>query len=223
VSILVTIPARAGSKGVKGKNMREFRGFSLTEYTILFAMPFGEVFLSTNIPDIENDSFYDGVSITRYERPPELCTDVALAWDVWQDAVKSAEAHFNKTWDIHLYLEPTSPCRTTSDIEECVKILTDSKKYNSVCTISETTPPYKMIKLGNPCVTPDYNGWMNNTPRQAYEPWYKKNGICYACTDKHIKESKTILDPLTKYVITKHPCVNIDSEADFILAEALMR
>jgi CMP-N,N'-diacetyllegionaminic acid synthase len=222
MSILVTIPARAGSS-LKGKNMREFRGFPLMEYTILFAMPFGEVFLSTNIPDIENGSFYDGVSITRYDRPEELCTDTAIAWDVWQDAVKAAEAHFNTTWDIHLYLEPTSPCRTAEDIQECVKILTDNKNCNSVCTLSESTPPEKLIRLGKQTLTPDYDGWMNNTPRQAYEPWYKKNGICYACTDKHMKHSRTILDPLTKYVITDRAVVNIDKHEDFILAEALMR
>ena len=117
MSVLATIPARAGSKGVKGKNMREINGLSLVDRVVKSALGVSKcdggtkAVISTDIEEIHLGRYKHlppdtGRFIISHPRPPELCTDTALAWDVWQDAVKAAEKHFNRSWEYHLYLEP---------------------------------------------------------------------------------------------------------------------
>lgn len=219
-SALVTIPARAGSKGVKDKNLRSVMGGTLVDSACDIGYKFGVIMLTTDIP--EYISRYKYKRIYFYQRPPELCTDTSLAWDVWRDAVKAAETHFGRTWDIHLYLEPTSPCRTKEDIQKCIDLIKSGKE--SVCAVSKAPTPEKFIRLeDNKVFCMDFDGFLNNKPRQLYsQNWYKKNGICYACTDERIKTAETMLDPSTHFLVIKRPVVNIDSEEDFLFAEALM-
>jgi len=63
---------------------------------------------------------------------------------------------------------------------------------------------------------------LNNAPRQSQGQWYLKNGIAYACTDKHMRESKTMLSEESYVDVITRPVVNIDTEEDFILTEALL-
>lgn len=219
-NVLVTIPARVGSKGVIGKNTKLLKGIQLYRHPVLLALHKNYQFIvTTDNPDIYNrlsDEF-------GYYYYSDLHTDVSLAWDIWQDAVKAAEIYFNKTWDIHLYLEPTSPCRTEADIERCIELIKEG--HDSVCTMSKAPVPEKFIRIdegGVYCM--DYEGFMNNKPRQLYENnWLMKNGICYACTDKRMKEATSMLDPATHFYLIKRKVVNIDCEEDFLFAEALLK
>jgi CMP-N-acetylneuraminic acid synthetase len=227
VSVLVTIPARAGSKGVVGKNTRDLCGMPLVCHAIKIALLTDKDWTTIVTSDIGNvESLNKKNEYLHYHsRPPELCTDTALAWDVWQDAVKAAEKHFNKTWDIHLYLEPTSPCRTAEDIQDVIALLQDNE---SVCTVSESPiHPKKIFPLKeNEFYLSPFDNFhiMNNTPRQNLGrlDYYIKNGICYACTDKRMKTATTMLDPDTYFHIIDRPVVNIDREEDFLFAEALL-
>ena len=219
MNVLITIPARAGSKGLKNKNMRELAGVPLLAHTLLITEKLNTNYIITG--DIDDFIPYNYLGM-RHHRLAELCTDTALAWDVWQDAVKAAESHFNRTWDIHLYLEPTSPCRTEEDIQKCIDLIQSGKE--SVCTISKAPTPEKFIQIDeNKIFCMDFDGFLNNKPRQLYpDNWYRKNGICYACTDKRMKSATTMLDPTTHFLIIKRLVVNIDSEEDFFIAEILL-
>lgn len=216
-SILVTIPARAGSKGIPNKNLREIGGKPIYQLAYDIGMQFGETVITTDIKQI-----YLYFPAKHRVRPDELRTDTALAWDVWGDAVIAAELMYGKTWDIHLYLEPTSPCRTTEDIQKCIDLIESG--CDSVCTMSKAPNPEKFIQLSDKgIVTMDFDGFMNNKPRQLYpNNWYMKNGICYACTDKRMKEAKTMLDPATHFLFIKREVVNIDTELDLKIAEQLI-
>jgi len=217
MNVLITIPARKGSKGLKDKNLREINGKSLIDLAVHVSHKSGTVIVSSDIKLIPHTNY----EIYHYDRPADLCTDQSLAWDVWQDAVKTAEWHFKQTFDYHLYLEPTSPCRTPTDLTECLSWLRNGK--SSVCTLSKTPPPQKAVQFNNnQVVCMDFDGWMNNRPRQAYGEWYKKNGICYGCTDRRMKSEKTMLDPTTHYVITERTVVNIDTEEDLKLAADIL-
>lgn len=221
-NVLATIPARAGSKGVKNKNLREMSGKPLVQYAIEIAEIIGaNCILTTDIDDlIQNGS---QLTCAIRQRPSELCTDTALAWDVWRDAVKAAEIVFGRTWDIHLYLEPTSPCRTADDLQHSIDTIAKGK-IHSYCTLSKAPTPHKLVQInGNNKFTYDFDGFMNNKPRQLYEDnWYRKNGIVYACSDKRMKTATTMLDPATHFHIIDRPVINIDTEEDFLFAEALL-
>lgn len=217
---LITIPARAGSKGVKGKNMRLLGGEPLLWWALdlaaIFKANYGaDIILTTDIDTTHPDVLY-------YRRPALLCSDTARAWDVWQDAAETASEANQVTYDRHLYLEPTSPCRTLEDLE---RVLSHLATHDSVFTASPSPlSPGKFFSVAHNRIgiTINHDMMLNNAPRQSQGQWYLKNGIAYACTDKHMRESKTMLSEESYVDIIPRPVVNIDTEEDFIFAEALL-
>ncbi len=98
-TVLAVIPARSGSKRCPGKNFKDFRGKPLWRWSW----------------DAAGKSKYiDLVIVSRDEdRPPELCTDEATCEDVLR------HHHKNEEWLV--LLQPTSPLRTTEDIDKCIE------------------------------------------------------------------------------------------------------
>ena len=216
--------------------MREINGLSLVDRVVKSALGVSKcdggtkAVISTDIEEIHLGRYKHlppdtGRFIISHPRPPELCTDTALAWDVWQDAVKAAEKHFNRSWEYHLYLEPTSPCRTLEDIQDVIALLQD---HESVCTVSESPiHPKKIFPLKeNEFYLSPFDNFhvMNNTPRQDLGrlDYYIKNGIAYGCNNYRMEYKDTMLDPDTYFHIIDRPVVNIDREEDFLYAEALL-
>ena len=217
--MLIVIPARAGSS-LPGKNMRPVNGVSLVDRALRLANDLdGHIVVTTDIPELLSRT---GDKATIYhERPTELCTATALAWDVWRDAVKAAELRFSRTWEQHAYMEPTSPCRRKTDVLDCL-----NRDEDSVCTVSRTHHPFKAFsaKAGKLVVSVRPDGFLNNVPRQTYDgDWFVKNGICYTCSDQRMQSAQTMLDEETFLLEIERPVVNIDTERDFILADLLCR
>ena len=214
---LITIPARAGSKGVKGKNLREVAGKSLLHRAMDIALGFkADIILTTDI-----DCIFPS-EILYHARPALLCSDTARAWDVWQDAAETASEALGETYKQHVYLEPTSPCRTTEDV---LRVLAYLSTHDSVFTASPSPlSPGKFFSVAHNRIgiTINHDMMLNNAPRQSQGQWYLKNGIAYACTDKHMRESKTMLSEESYVDVITRPVVNIDTEEDFILTEALL-
>jgi len=224
MNVLITIPARAGSKGVPGKNIKLLAGKPLMSHAIQTALAIdADVIVTTNM--ILHDRYIDH-RLTYYIRPEVLCTDTALAWGTWQDAVKAAQRLFRKSYDVFVYLEPTSPLRTAADVEYCIGGVISGEQ--SICTVSRAAHPSKVFELYRNKLYDDYNGvkysdFLNNVPRQLLEgDFYAKNGICYACDTFRMKNGLTMVDENTYFIETDHPVVNIDTEEDFLYAEALL-
>jgi len=252
-NVLITIPARSGSKGIYNKNMHPLAGKPLLFHTIDFATDYitgwygCDIILTTDIAQglimqnenarLQNKHFY------YHRRPDKLCTDKALAWDVWQEAAQSAATHFNKEYDIHVYLEPTSPNRRFKDLHKCLDLIWGSHidylcagekevagqvfyKINSVCTVSPSSlSPGKLFTINhsnNVGITINHNMMLSNAPRQSQGQYYTKNGVCYCCTAARMATSKTMIDEDTYLHVIDHPIVNIDTADDFTYAEALL-
>lgn len=146
--IIALIPARAGSKGFPGKNLAKLDGVPLVERAIRFAQsnPYiSEVVVSSNSDEVINLATKLG-SIS-HVRPEEFATDGATATQVVQDFISfyKEKLHLQPT-DYILYLQPTSPLRKSSQLEEAVSIL--SNTVASVVSVSELEyHPYKSITL----------------------------------------------------------------------------
>ena len=225
MNVLVTIPARANSKGVKNKNLRTINGISLIDWAVDAGHTFGPIVLTSNLPEF--DKWYGRADerIYYHSRPVELCGSTALAWETWQDAVRAAERALNRSWEYHLYLEPSSPCRTKDDLSDALSAL--QRGESSYCTVSPAPKPSKLFRLHKNRIEGLPNNLFhiyNNTPRQALRDslHYQKNGLVYACTDERMKSATTMLDQETYIEIVERPVVNIDTEADLILAEKLL-
>src|SRR3989339_1726633 len=137
-NIIAIIPARAGSKGLPGKNIRLLLGKPLISWTIEHALSskyIDKVIVSTDDRKIAEISRKCGAAVP-FIRPAKLATDKAKGIDVILHAVRWFEKKRNK-FDLIMLLQPTSPLRTAGDIEAAIELLFE-KKAGAVVSVCET-------------------------------------------------------------------------------------
>ena len=187
--LLITIPARKGSKGVRNKNTRRLCGKKLLDWTCEFALDNFDcdIVLTTDI-----DSYTPPGGIYKLKRLPLLCDDRSLAHYVWKHACFEAQRHFHGNWQYHIYLEPTCPLREKEDVTRCLKAI-EGNTRKSAFTVSHS--PVKFQRMF--CLTDndtviagadDSEALFKNTPRQQLKgnSYFVKNGACYAKTASHL-------------------------------------
>lgn len=111
-SILAVIPARAGSKGIPGKNTKELGGWPLILHSLQFArlfLPDDQIFISTDDPHIQHLAQRANFNIP-YLRPAELSTDTASTFEVLQQVIQTNQ-RAGSPWKGIWLLQPTSPFR----------------------------------------------------------------------------------------------------------------
>ena len=118
MTILCTICARGGSKGVTGKNSRLVAGKPLIAHTIDLAVKcdlFDHVVFSSDCPKLMNIAKEHGASVF-FKRDSSLASDTAAKIPVIQDAHLRSTDYFNKSFRVHFDLDATSPLRTEGDL-----------------------------------------------------------------------------------------------------------
>jgi CMP-N,N'-diacetyllegionaminic acid synthase len=136
--ILAIIPARGGSKGLPGKNIRSFMGLPLIAHSILCAKMVPEIIkivVSTDSPEIAAVARTQGIDVPSL-RPVELARDDTPMIPVLQHALKSAEVN-GDTFDAVLLLDPTSPGRLPQDVTHAQKLLLERPEGDMVVAVSE--------------------------------------------------------------------------------------
>ena len=143
--IICVIPARQGSKGLHRKNLRLVGGFTLVNRAIRAAR-------SIKVPVHIILSSDDELILSKYEkkvdtcikRKKELSADDSLITDVIKDALQNITGFHDD--DIVMLLEPSSPNRITSDLNNSIRVMVDCN-YNSVATVSLVDAKYHPFKL----------------------------------------------------------------------------
>jgi len=123
-TVLGVIPARGGSKRFPGKNLAPYHGRPLIAWTIRAAQSsrlIDTLICSTDDDDIEIAALIHGCLTLR--RPAELASDTATSEDVLRHALLHYPA------DIVVLLQPTSPLRTTEDIDACIGLMQPVVSY----------------------------------------------------------------------------------------------
>ena len=126
MNVLVTICARAGSKGVKSKNIRKFCGNPLVLYTLESYKSFCEkmgdkleniqLALNTDSEELIKQVNNAGVDYVLIRREKELAGDTIAKFDVIKDTMIKAENICKQCFDVVIDLDLTSPIRTWKDI-----------------------------------------------------------------------------------------------------------
>lgn len=140
--ILGIIPARGGSKGIPGKNIRLLNGKPLIHYSICAAQQSGLVdrlILTTDSVEIAQVGKELGAEVP-FIRPAELARDDTPMFPVLEHVVKFIEG---EGWqaDIILLLQPTAPLRQPDQIQAAVQMLTDTK-CDSVVSVVQIPQHY---------------------------------------------------------------------------------
>ena len=127
--ILAMIPARSGSKGIIGKNIKEIGGKPLIAWPIEVAKSskyIDKVIVSTDTDEIANVALKYGAEIP-FLRPSDLAQDKSTTYSVIQNII-SYYKELNETYDYFVLLEPTSPLTTSKDVDDAILELHKSKE-----------------------------------------------------------------------------------------------
>ena len=224
---LITICARKGSKGVPGKNTREFNGKPLIEWTIETAIEWGAgpIVISSDDEAVEK-IFRDYMYCDIYfdERPEHLAQDDTPKIETLRyvaDKTQDIMGNFDYLVD----LDPTNPCRTVADLDICRTLFEEEgpKTLISV-TNARKNPFFNQVRKFNCGVTTTAASKLGVIRRQDAEPIFDANAAIYFYDmDWLLNESGD--SPLTNrtemYVMEDHAFCDIDSEIDFRVAEFL--
>lgn len=221
-NILVIIPARGGSKGVPGKNIKPLGGKPLIYYTIEAArevFPDDQILVTTDSEEIKECVEKTGLKVP-FLRPPELATDTARTYEVLLHAIHYAESTRYKP-DVVILLQPTSPFRTGRQIQEALSLFDD--KCEMVVSVKETKAnPYYTLREENS------DGWLekskkgNFTRRQDCPKVYEVNGAIYVIRVEALKKQPLHqFQKVRKCVMDEMSSHDIDTDVDWLVAEAL--
>ena len=221
--ILGIIPARGGSKGIPNKNIKLLGGKPLISYTIEAALEskfLTDFIVSTDSELIKEVSLGYGAKVP-FIRPLELSHDKALAIPTVQHAVKSFEKIVGHQYDYIIMLQPTAPLRKAEDIDKSLEKLISSGLDSTISVVDVNNyHPVKMKSIENDRLVDYINTDLENPPRQGLPAVYIVNGAIYA-TKRDVFMSKNTFkgDSCMPYIMPDERSVNIDTMADFVVAE----
>lgn len=225
MNYLVVIPARGGSKGIRGKNIKLINGKPLIHYTIETAREVFDdqnIFVSTDSPEIKSVAEQTGLSVP-YLRPKYLATDTANSRDVLLHTIDQF-AFKNKTKpDVVILLQPTSPLRKTHHIKEAIKLY--SSDLDMVVSVKETqSNPYYVLFEENESGFLKQSKKGNFTTRQSCPDVWEFNGAIYIINVKSLEKNNIVeFSKIIKYVMPSNDSIDIDTELDFLTAELILK
>jgi YrbI family 3-deoxy-D-manno-octulosonate 8-phosphate phosphatase len=229
--ILALIPARGGSKGIPGKNIRSFAGFPLIAWSIAAAKGselVTRVIVSTDDEKIAAVAREYGAEAP-FLRPDEISQDKTTDLPVFEHALKWLEDVEGYRPDIVIQLRPTSPIRPRSMIDDAIRILLEHADADCVRgVVPAAQNPFKMWRFNgegkplNALLEVDGIAEPYNAPRQILPPVYWQTGHIDAIRISTITQKKSLTgDAIYPLVIDPVYTVDIDTLPDWAKYEAL--
>ena len=225
--MIAIIPARGGSKGLPGKNIKLFGGQPLICYTIKAALAsnfIDRVIVSTEDSKIASIAKNCGAEVP-FMRSANLASDTSMVLDTYLEVVDRISKENNISIDSFVALLPTVPLRTTNDIDEAINIF-NHKIADSVISVVKAQVPIqwhmyidekKILKN----YLPEFNKLKN---RQENEQTYVPNGAVYVFRTDVLRSTRQYYTKKTyPYVMPRNRSADIDDLLDFEWAEYLLK
>ena len=227
MKVLGLIPARGGSKGVPGKNIKKLCGKPLIEYSIEAALKsdrLSEVVVSTDDEEIAKVSRNAGASVP-FPRPEPLARDSSPTIDAVLHAVKNLAA-LGSTYDAVCLLQPTNPLISSAIIDKSIskfeKTTTDS--MISVREIPHNFNPFwAFVEDSNDCLVSATGSKNFPSRRQDLQKAYHRDGVIYLVRTEIIIKQKSLYGNSIGYInLSNETHVNIDTMKDWENAEKVI-
>lgn len=221
--MIAIIPARGGSKGLPGKNIKLLNGKPLIAYAIEAALKskhIDRVIVSTDDEEIARVSKQFGAEIP-FMRPDFLASDTAQAVDNYIYTIDRLEKETNQLIDAFVVLQPTSPLRIAEDIDGAIELFHE-KNADSVISYCPEAHPVTWHKYLD-----DEGRFVNIFDdnirnRQANRVSYYPNGAVYVFRTSIIRERKYYTEKSYAYIMSRERSVDIDFIEDFEYAAFLL-
>lgn len=225
--VLGLIPARGGSKGLPGKNIRHLCGRPLIAWTIDAARAsrcLDAVVVSTDDDGIAAIAASHGAEVP-FGRPAELAGDNASSIDVVIHAIDLLAAA-GRVFDLVVLLEPTSPLREASDIDNGLSRMLSlgASAVVSVCRAESAHPAFMYRQRPDARLVPFMEQQPTGLRRQEIEPLFFLEGTLYASRIDVLKAKRSFYHEDTiAYEVPKWKSLEIDDLDDFLMVEALAK
>lgn len=227
MKVLGLVTARGGSKGLPGKNIRDLCGKPLIAWTIdaaKAACVLDAIVVSTDDPVIAAVAEQSGAEIP-FLRPKVLAGDSASSIDVVLHALDTLAAG-GREFDLVVLLEPTSPLRESSDIEQGVNQLVSAGAgaLVSVCQAECTHPAFMYRQGAGHRLIPFLERQPTGLRRQELEPLFFLEGTLYISKVDVLRKTRSFYHADTiGYLVPKWKSLEIDDMDDFLMVEALVK
>lgn len=223
MSVLALIPARSGSKGIPGKNLRSVGGRTLIQRAIITAVQAGvwPVYVSTDIAQEEWQR--DLVEAYHINRPAELAQDDTPMIDVVKHALEQVPGPEDQ---IIVLLQPTQPLRTPAHVRMAIALLQDTQADSvvSVVELPQTHSPDMTARVINGRLAPWGCCATELWPlarRQDAETALKRDGTVYAFWRRTVATHGTIYgQDVRPLIIPPEETCELDTESDWAALEA---
>ena len=226
--MLAIIPARAGSKGVPGKNKALIAGRPLVDYTVSAlerARSVSGIILSSNDQEILT-LYRDRPGVLALSRPDSLAQDDSTTAEVVVHALDAWRAAGRDIPEALFVAQPITPLRTAADIEAAFELFkrTGCESLISACRAEGIRHPSGMYRMteGGQRATP-FLAEPEPTRRQDFETIYQRNGAVYLVTTEFFfRTGRLRSDNPVIYEMPWERSINIDVPGDLMIARALI-
>lgn len=227
LKILYLIPARGGSKGIPGKNIKKLSGKELILYAIDTARKLTTddcICVSTDDESICKVVLDYGLHVP-FIRPATLSTDESSTYDVIVHALEYFKGK-NISFDCVVLLQPTSPFRTVKHVQSVLDEYTKSiDEVDMVVTVAESDEnPYYTLFEDNELGFLIKSKPSSFTRRQELPKVYKYNGAVYAINVNSIYKHNSLsaMKYVKKVVMDRYSSLDIDEPIDWLFCEMLI-
>ena len=222
--ILAIIPARGGSKRLPKKNLMDLNGKPLIAYTIVAAQNsryIDKVILSSDDEAIIKVAKEYGCDVP-FVRPKALAQDETRSIDVVTHALQTLDEKFDDV----ILLQPTSPLRTTEDIDGAIEMFYNKRATSVIGVCEMEHSPLWANTLDESMSMENFlDDKYNNSRSQDLPTYYRINGAFYMSKVASVLENETffVKKDIYAYLMSQEDSVDIDTKLDFIVAQAILK
>lgn len=230
MNLLFTMCGRAGSKGVRNKNVRDFVGVPLPYYTLAAMQLFCErhaaqydaidIALNTDSPLLKQLIGAAAEDVYAIDRAPALGGDSVRKVDVIRDSYQRASRHFHRAYGVVVDLDITSPLRKVTDVEAVME-----KRAASVADIVTTAVPSRRSPYFNMVTERDgfYGAVIpaDFASRQQAPEALDMNASIYAYAKAFLDSDKVRFDRMDVVLMQDNGVLDIDSDDDLELMQVI--
>ena len=215
MKVIAIIPARGGSKGIPRKNLVNFSGKPLMQWSIDAALK--SKYITDVVVSSDDDEILNVAQLNKevliIKRPKELAQDTSKTAPVLTHVLESLK---EVKFDYLILLQPTSPLRTAKDIDLAFEKLLNSEATSLISVCELEHHPFKSFKLDEKGYL---QGIINNDypfyPRQSLPKAYRANGAIYIIkVNNFIKDETLFTNKATHFEMSTDASLDIDTSKD---------